>query len=70
MVLEKGTLPHQKISFLKSMMFLHRNIRKYTWTYPVVKTQNQVDHILIDRKWHSSILDVRSVRIADCDIGN
>ena len=49
------------------MMFLHRNIRKYTWTCPDGKTDNHNDHILIDRRLHSSILDVRSFRTADCD---
>jgi len=44
--------------FLKSTMFPQRNIHKYTWAYPDGKTHNQIDHILIDRRWHSSILDV------------
>jgi len=55
---------------VKSMMFPHRNIHKYTWTSPDWKTHNQIDHILIDSKRHSSILDVRSFRGADCDTDN
>jgi len=51
----------------KSTVFMHRNIRKYTWTFPDGKTHNQLDHMLIDRKWNLSILDVRSFRGADCD---
>jgi len=52
---------------VKSKMFPYRNIHKYTWTSHDVKTHNQIDHILIDRRWHLSVLDVRSFRGADCD---
>jgi len=31
------------------------------------KTHNHLDHILMDRRWDSSILDVQSFRGADCD---
>ena len=54
---------------VKSTMFLHQNIHKYTWIYPDGKTHKQVDHILIDRRWHLSILGLQSFRGADCDIG-
>jgi hypothetical protein len=30
----------------------------------------QIDHILIDRRWNSSVLDVHSFRAADCDTEN
>ena len=43
---------------VRSTMFLYSNIHEYTWTSPDGKTHNQIDHILIDRRWHSSILDV------------
>jgi hypothetical protein len=52
---------------VKSTMFPHRNIHKYNWTSLDGNTHNQIDHILIDRRWHSRILDVRSFRGAGCD---
>jgi len=49
-------------------MFPHPNIHKYTCTSPDGKTQNQTDHIFIERRRHSSIFNVRSSSSrADCD---
>jgi hypothetical protein len=45
---------------VKSMMFPHRNIHKYTWTSPDGKSHSQIDHILVDRRRHSNVLDVPS----------
>jgi hypothetical protein len=42
---------------VENTMFQHRNIDKYTWTSTDGQTHNQADHILIDRRWHSSVLD-------------
>jgi len=35
---------------VKSTMFPHRNIHKYTWTSPDGKTQNKIYHVLISRR--------------------
>jgi hypothetical protein len=43
-----------------STMCPQRGIYKYTWTSPDRKTQNQIEQVLINRRWHSSTLDVRS----------
>ena len=48
------------------MMFPHRNIHKYNWTSHG-QIRKQIDHRLIDRRWHSSIIHLRNFRGADCD---
>ena len=52
---------------IKSTMFPHQNIHMRTWTSHDGKTHNQIDHVLIGRRWHSSVLDVQSFRGADCE---
>jgi len=52
---------------VKNMMILYRNIHKYSWTSPDGKTHNQIDHILIDRRWLSTVINIQSFRRADCD---
>jgi hypothetical protein len=52
---------------VKSTIFPHHNIHKHTWTSPDGVTHNQIDHVLIDKRRHSNILDVHSFRGADCD---
>jgi endonuclease/exonuclease/phosphatase family metal-dependent hydrolase len=51
---------------VKSTMFPHHNNHKYSWMSPDGETHNQIDRILVDRRRHSNVLDVRSFRAADC----
>jgi hypothetical protein len=43
-------------------MFTHLNIHEHTWTYADRNTSRLINHILIDRRRHLSILDVPSFR--------
>jgi hypothetical protein len=48
-------------------MFSYCNIHKFTGSSPAGKTHNQIDHILTDRRQHSSVLNAQSFRAADSD---
>jgi hypothetical protein len=42
---------------VENTMFPHRSIRKYTWISPDGQAHNQINHVLIDRRRHSIILE-------------
>jgi hypothetical protein len=47
-------------------MFPQLIVHKFIWTSDE-KTHNQIDHIFMDWRRYSIVLDVRSFRAADCD---
>jgi len=51
------TFATSKTLVVKSTIFPHLNIYKYTWTSPDGKTHNQIYYILTDRRWRSSALE-------------
>jgi hypothetical protein len=55
---------------VKSTMFPYCNIHKYTWISLEAKTHSQIGHILIEKRKHSNVLDVRSFTATDCGVDN
>jgi len=44
------------------MIFPQRGVHKYACTSHDVKTHSQIDHIIIDRMWHSSVHNIQCFR--------
>ncbi|XP_052564527.1 uncharacterized protein LOC120430808 isoform X2 [Culex pipiens pallens] len=51
---------------IRSTFFQHTSLYKYTWRSPN-DTETQIDHVLIDGRHFSDIIDVRTYRGADID---
>ena len=45
-------------------IFPHKKIHKQTWIFPDRRTRNQIDNVLINRKFRTSLLDTRAIRSA------
>jgi len=50
---------------ITATIFPHKDIHKQTWISPDRRICNQMDHVLINRKFRTSVLDPRAIRSAD-----
>lgn len=46
-------------------MFPHRDVHKATWRSLDGKTENQIDHVAISRRWRRNLEDTKAMRSAD-----
>ena len=42
-------------------------LKKYTWISPDHIIHKQINHVLIEKRTHLSVIDIRSLRGANCD---
>ena len=52
---------------IKNTMFQKHPRRLYSWTSPDGITKNQIDYILIEKRWTTTMQDITTKPNADCD---
>jgi hypothetical protein len=57
----------EKKMIIKSTWHALKDVKKETWVSPDGITRNQVDHVIVDRRHTSDIMEVSSCRGADSD---
>jgi len=50
---------------ISGTIFMHKDIHKTTWNSPDGHTKNQIDHVIINKRWRGSLLDVVARHGAD-----
>ncbi|XP_067633265.1 craniofacial development protein 2-like [Eurosta solidaginis] len=55
---------------ISSTKFMHKKIHQPTWLSPDQETRNQIDHVVIDGRHASSVLDVCTIRGSNIDSGH
>ena len=66
-VIRLATLALQNDLIIGDTVFPHKEIHKGTWVSPDGCTVNQIDHIMIKKKFKSTLFDTRAYRGADFD---
>ena len=54
-------------NLLKSTIFQHKDIHKNSWSSADDIMRNKIDYVLVNRRRHTSIIDIRIVRVVDCN---
>ncbi|XP_068235584.1 craniofacial development protein 2-like [Palaemon carinicauda] len=68
--IRRATFALQNSMVIGGTIFPHKDSHKGTLISPDTNTINQIDHIMIKKKFRTALFDTRAFRGADCDSGH